>query len=44
MVRDFIRKHAKGTGPTMKKISQGTVLTIPFPIELKREEQSHIAE
>ncbi len=31
LVRDFIRQQAKGTSPSMKKISQGTVTAIPFP-------------
>jgi len=31
VVREFIGKEAKGTSPTMKKISQGTVMQIPFP-------------
>lgn len=31
LVRDFIRSKAKGTSPTMKKISQTVVMGIPFP-------------
>ena len=42
MVREFINKKAKGTSPTMKKISQGTVMTIPFPISLPLAEQRRI--
>jgi len=40
--RDFINKHAKGTSPTMKKISQGTVMAIPFPSSLPLSEQRRI--
>jgi type I restriction enzyme S subunit len=43
MVRDFIRTHAKGTSPSMKKISQGTVTGIPYPTRLSLQEQRHIA-
>jgi type I restriction enzyme S subunit len=42
MVRDFIRQNAKGTSPTMKKISQGTVTAIPFPSSLRLSEQRRI--
>ena len=41
--RDFIRQKAKGTSPTMKKISQGTVLAIPFPSSLSLGNQEEIA-
>ena len=41
--RDFINKHAKGTSPTMKKISQGTVMAIPFPSSLPLSVQRRIA-
>ena len=40
--RDFIREHAKGTSPSMKKISQGTVIAIPFPTTLSLDEQRRI--
>jgi len=40
--RDFIRQKAKGTSPTMKKISQGTVLAIPFPSSLSLGNQEEI--
>jgi len=40
--RDFINRHAKGTSPTMKKISQGTVMAIPFPSSLPLSEQCGI--
>ena len=33
-VREFISSNAKGTSPTMKKISQGIVMSIPFPTNL----------
>lgn len=38
-VRDYIIANAKGTSPTMKKISQGTVMAIPFPVKLPLDEQ-----
>ncbi|MHA1409799.1 MAG: restriction endonuclease subunit S [Candidatus Odinarchaeia archaeon] len=34
IVRKFIMGKAKGTSPTMKKISQGTVMNIPFPSKI----------
>jgi type I restriction enzyme, S subunit len=42
IVRDFISQNAKGTSPTMKKISQGTVMAIPFPTSLPLPEQRRI--
>ena len=42
-VREYIKAHAKGTSPTMKKISQGTVMSIPYPARLSLEEQRRIA-
>jgi len=42
VVRDFIRRNAKGTSPTMKKISQGTVMRIPFPAHLTLDAQLSI--
>jgi restriction endonuclease S subunit len=39
LVRNFIVREAKGTSPTMKKISQGTVMRIPFPAALPVERQ-----
>jgi type I restriction enzyme S subunit len=42
VVREFIGKEAKGTSPTMKKISQGTVMQIPFPQGLPLNEQRRI--
>lgn len=41
-VRQYIAKVAKGTSPTMKKISQKTVMDIPFPIQLSIQEQRRI--
>jgi type I restriction enzyme, S subunit len=43
-VRDYIKRNAKGTSPTMKKISQDIVMKIPFPTHLPRTEQSRIVE
>jgi len=43
-VREFIERNAKGTSPTMKKISQGTVMAIPFPKASLREQQQIVAE
>lgn len=31
LVREYVMRNAKGTSPTMKKISQGIVGAIPFP-------------
>lgn len=42
LVREFIARMAKGTSPTMKKISQDTVMTIPFPSSLSVSEQRRI--
>jgi type I restriction enzyme S subunit len=42
LVREFICHHAKGTSPTMKKISQGIVMTIPFPSRLSLRAQHRI--
>jgi len=41
-VREFLSRNAKGTSPTMKKISQGTVMAIPFPSSLPIAEQRRI--
>lgn len=38
-VRDFIMTKAKGTSPTMKKISQGIVMEIPFPKNMGIQKQ-----
>lgn len=40
--RDYISRHAKGTSPTMKKISQGVVMDIPFPVDIQITEQRRI--
>jgi type I restriction enzyme S subunit len=40
--RDFIARSAKGTSPTMKKISQKVVMNIPFPSHLSPLEQHRI--
>lgn len=39
MARDHIRLNAKGTSPTMKKISQAVVCAIPFPVGTPLSEQ-----
>jgi len=41
-VRDYIQRSAKGTSPTMKKISQGVVMNIPFPTGIPLVEQRSI--
>lgn len=41
-VREYVSRVAKGTSPTMKKISQGTVMNIPFPSGLSLPEQRRI--
>lgn len=40
--RDFVFEKAKGTSSTMKKISQGVVMAIPFPANLGLPEQRRI--
>ena len=42
LARDFIERKAKGTSPTMKKISQGIVMNIPFPASAPIEKQKQI--
>lgn len=42
IVREHIRQRAKGTSPTMKKLSQGDVEDIPFPAALTLEDQRAI--
>jgi type I restriction enzyme S subunit len=42
VVRDYVEHNAKGTSPTMKKISQPIVMKIPFPKEIKVAEQRRI--
>ena len=41
-VREFLSTHAKGTSPTMKKISRVTVMAIPFPSTIPVVEQRRI--
>lgn len=43
-VRAYIRRNAKGTSPSMKKISQSTVMNIPFPSNLSLREQRRIVD
>ncbi len=40
--RAFIRLHAKGSSPTMKKISQKVVMNIPFPTSVPLHEQAEL--
>lgn len=40
--RDYIARSAKGTSPTMKKISQKTVMNVPFPSHLSLSQQRRI--
>jgi type I restriction enzyme S subunit len=42
LVRNYIKAKSKGTSPTMKKISQGVVMDIPFPSDLSLSEQRRI--
>ncbi|AFZ27111.1 restriction endonuclease S subunit [Cylindrospermum stagnale PCC 7417] len=42
LVRNYIKGKAKGTSPTMKKISQDVVMNIPFPSDLSIPEQRRI--
>jgi type I restriction enzyme S subunit len=41
-VRECIRSKARGTSASMKKIAQGTVMSIPFASTTPREEQRRI--
>jgi len=41
-VREYIRRTAKGTSATMKKISQSAVMNIPFPSHMPRDRQQAI--
>ena len=41
-VREFIRHRAKGTSASMKKISQGTVMRIPFPTNVPLPAQRQV--
>ena len=42
IAREFIERKAKGTSPTMKKITQGIVMEIPFPSSLSLSRQRQI--
>lgn len=42
--REYISRHAKGSSPSMKKISQGEVMEIPFPVATPLSEQRRIVE
>ncbi|PHV61489.1 restriction endonuclease subunit S [Cyanobacterium aponinum] len=42
--RHYIKSNAKGTSPSMKKISQGVVMNIPFPIDISLDTQKRIVE
>jgi len=42
LVRDYIKGSAKGTSPTMKKISQPIVEAVPFPAQLSVHQQTEI--
>jgi type I restriction enzyme S subunit len=42
LVRDYIKAKAKGTSPTMKKITQDVVINVPFPSNLPLPEQRRI--
>lgn len=42
IVREFVKKNAKGTSPTMKKISQTIVMDIPWPTGINLAKQRDI--
>jgi type I restriction enzyme S subunit len=42
LVRDYIKAKAKGTSPTMKKITQDVVMNVPFPSDIPLPEQRRI--
>ena len=42
--RAHIQSKAKGTSPTMRKISQEVVMTIPFPSSIQKARQAQIAD
>lgn len=44
IVRNFIRNSAKGTSPTMKKITQAVVMDVPFPTGLSIDRQNSLVE
>lgn len=41
-IRNHLMRNATGTSPTMKKINQATVKSIPFPVGLSLEEQLEV--
>lgn len=41
-VREYVARHAKGTSPTMKKLTQGIVMAIPYPTSLTLPDQRRI--
>lgn len=43
-VRQYVQRRAKGTSPTMKKISQPIAMQIPFPTHLGLQAQHAICE
>jgi type I restriction enzyme S subunit len=42
VAREYVMANARGTSPTMKKISQGTVMDLPFPSKMPLPEQRRI--
>ena len=42
--REYVRHVAKGTNPSMRKISQGDVMFMPFPVGLTLMEQRHVRD
>lgn len=42
VVRDYIAGRARGTSPSMKKIAQGDVIAIPFPVDVPVETQRRV--
>lgn len=44
LVREFIERHAKGTSPTMKKISQSIVMNVPFPASISLARQHELLD
>ncbi|WP_315730330.1 MULTISPECIES: restriction endonuclease subunit S [unclassified Bradyrhizobium] len=42
-VRDYIKKNSKGTSPTMKKIAQPVVASVPFPSSISISDQIELA-
>ncbi len=44
IVREYIRRNATGSNPSMKKISQEIVTQIPFPTRLSLSEQQNVVK